>query len=326
MFTALLLALGLLQPATPAAPAPEPTVEVAPAVHLIRGAVVPGRGPDGNTIIFDAPDGLVVVDTGRHTWHSDAILAFAAARHRPVAAIVNTHWHLDHASGNVRLKAAYPAARLYTTAAVDRAIGDGGFLARDLDRVKAMLDNPDLPATTKDEMRIFVATMEARAALRPDVPLTRSAPMRLAGRPLDVRVTDSAVTDADVWLYDETTKVVVLGDLATVPVPYFETACPDRWTATLDEVWATPFETAVPGHGAPLTRGQFDAYRTSLKAFVACARSDRPGPACGAEWVTNLSALIGDDAARRTAIASNLEYYVTYLRDGGGQAPDCQAR
>lgn len=326
MITALLLALGLLQPAAPAAPVPDPPVEVASGVHVIRGVVVPGRGPDGNTVIFDAPDGLVVVDTGRHTWHSDAILAFAAARRRPIAAIVNTHWHLDHTSGNVRLKAAYPGARVFATTAVDGAIADGGFLTRDLDRVKTMVENPDLPATTRDEMRIFVATMEARASLRPDVPVNRSAPRRLAGRPLDVRVTDRAVTDADVWLYDEATRVAVLGDLATVPVPYFETACPDRWTATLDEVWATPFETAVPGHGAPLTRGQFDAYRTSLKAFVACARSERPGPECGAEWVTNLSSLIGDDAARRKAIAANLEYYVKYLRDAGGKAPDCRAR
>lgn len=326
MLTSLLVALGLLQPAAPAQPAMEAPVEVAPGITLIRGAIVPGRGPDGNTIVLDGPDGLVVVDTGRHTWHSDAILALARARKRPIVAIVNTHWHLDHASGNRRLKAEYPKARVYTTRAVDRALGDGGFLTRDLDRVRARIEAPDTPPLMREEMQIFVATMDARETLRPDMPVETSGPLRLAGRPLDVRVTDGAVTDADVWLYDAATKVAVLGDLVTVPVPYFETACPDRWTATLDEVWATPFDTAIPGHGRPLARAEFDAYRTGLKAFVACARSDRPAAACGTEWAGHVAPVIGDDAERRKNVASGMEYYVKYLRDGGGKAPDCRAR
>lgn len=326
MLTSLLVALGLLQTPPPPTPAPEPPVEIAPGLHLIRSVAVAGRGPDGNTILVDAPDGLVVVDTGRHAYHSDAILAFAAARKRPIAAIVNTHWHLDHASGNGRLKAASPQARLYTTRAVERAIGPGGFLTRDLDRVRARIDAADTPPLMKDEMRIFVATMDQRDMLRPDVPVEHSGAVRMAGRSFDVRVTDGAVTDADVWLYDAATKVAVLGDLVTVPVPYFETACPDRWTAALDEVWATPFETAIPGHGAPLTRAAFDAYRTSLKAFVACARSDRPAAACGAEWNANLASLVGADADRRKNVAAGIEYYVKYLRDGGGKSPDCRAR
>ena len=325
MRTALIALLALAQAATPT-PTPEPPRQIAPGVTLIRSVVVPGRGPDGNTVILDAPDGLVVVDTGRHTWQSDAILAFAREARKPIAAIVNTHWHLDHVSGNRRVKAAYPEARVYTTRAVDRAIADGGFLARNLAAALPRLNDPALPALAKEETRIFVDTMAARESLRADVPVERSAPLRLAGRLLDVRVTDGAVTDADLWLYDAATKVAVIGDLATVPVPYFETACPDRWTVALDEVWALPFETAIPGHGAPLTRAGFDAYRTSLKAFVACARSDRAAAACGTEWVTNASTLVGDDQARRKAVGENLEYYVTYLRDGGGKAPDCRAR
>ena len=99
--------------------------------------MLPDRGPDGNTVLLTGPSGLVVVDTGRHAWHSDAILAFARDRRLAITAIVNTHWHLDHSSGNVRLKAAHPAAKVYTTRAVDAAIAPGGFLARNLDAAKA---------------------------------------------------------------------------------------------------------------------------------------------------------------------------------------------
>ena len=137
--------MAAAQAATATAPisAPPPE-ELAPGVHLLPGAILPGRGPDGNTVVFDAPEGLVVIDTGRHAWHSDGILAFAANRERPIAAIVNTHWHLDHSSGNGRIKAIYPKATLYTTRAVDRALADGGFLARNLDSARPMLDDPKL--------------------------------------------------------------------------------------------------------------------------------------------------------------------------------------
>ena len=96
MLLALLLATELAGQ-TPIVPALR---DLAAGVHLQPGGFEPGRGPDGNTIIFDGPQGLVVVDTGRHSWHSDAILAYARERGRPIAAIVNTHWHLDHSSGN----------------------------------------------------------------------------------------------------------------------------------------------------------------------------------------------------------------------------------
>ena len=319
----LLLLTALLQ--TPALIPAEPPVEIAPGIHLIRPVAMPGRGPDGNTVIFDAPDGLIVVDTGRHATQSDAILAFARDRQRPIAAIVNTHWHLDHASGNRRLKAAFPKARLYTTTAIDKVLAPGGFLARNLEQTKQMAASMTDPVR-REEMQIFIDTMASGDDLRPDVPVTRSGAMTIAGRSLDVRVTDQAVSDADVWLFDAPSKVAVIGDLVTVPVPYFETACPGRWQASLDAVWATPFETAIPGHGTPMTRAQFDVYRQSFGAFVSCVRSETAPARCASGWVEGVATLIGEDPARRKAVAANAEYYVGYLRSNGGKAPDCAAR
>jgi glyoxylase-like metal-dependent hydrolase (beta-lactamase superfamily II) len=321
----LLLLIALLQSPAATPPADEPPQEVAPGWFLIRGVPLPGRGPDGNTVVIDAPDGLIVIDTGRHTSHSDKILAFAKQRNRPVAAIVNTHWHLDHSSGNRRIKAVYPNARVYTTTAIDRALADGGFLARSFEDTKKRIDSVT-NEVMRDEMLISIATMEARDTLRPDVPLTKSAPVQMAGKQVDVRVTDKAVSDADVWIYDATNKIAVIGDLFTGPVPYFETACPDRWKTALDEVFATPFETAIPGHGRPLTRVQLDTYRQTLPKFTACVRTDRPAAECSAIWADGVSLLIGDDAARREAVTQGMDYYVGYLRKGGGKAPDCLAQ
>jgi glyoxylase-like metal-dependent hydrolase (beta-lactamase superfamily II) len=295
-------------------------------VSLIRGAVVQGRGPDGNTIIFDAPDGLVVVDTGRHAYHSDAILAFARAKGRPIAAIVNTHWHLDHSSGNVRLKAAFPNAKVYTTSAIDLTVAPGGFLDRNLKDAQAMATSAELSPVQKDEVQLFIETMKWKDALRPGVPLTASKTMTIGGREFDVHVANDAVTDADVWLYDTRSQIAVIGDIVTVPVPYFETACPDGWKAAMDAVWATPFTTAIPGHGKPMTRELYDTYRRGFAPFIDCVRSSANASQCSAAWVTATKTLIGDDAARQKAVAANMDYYVEYLRKSGGKAADCRAK
>jgi glyoxylase-like metal-dependent hydrolase (beta-lactamase superfamily II) len=307
----------------PAAPPPE---AVAPGVELLRGAILPQRGPDGNTIVFDAPEGLVVVDTGRHDWHSDAILRLARERKRPVVAILNTHWHLDHSSGNGRVKASFPDAPVYTTGAVDRVLAEGGFLTRNLESSKAMLDDPELNETQKEEVRIFMATMAESDVLRPDVVVNASGARTIGGRDFDVRVTDGAVTDADLWLYDGGSGVAVIGDLVTLPAPFFETACPAQWREALDAVWATPFTLAVPGHGEPMTRAGFDTYRASFNAFMDCVEGSSEAAQCAATWADGISPLIGSDDGAVEKARGYAGYYVGMLRENGGKSADCLSR
>jgi glyoxylase-like metal-dependent hydrolase (beta-lactamase superfamily II) len=326
MSATILLILAVAEAAAsppPAAPLPQ---EIAPGIELLRGAILPERGPDGNTVVFDAPEGLVVVDTGRHTWHSDAILAYAKSRNRPVAAIINTHWHLDHTSGNGRVKAAFPGARVYATDAVDRVLADGGFLAaRNLESAKPMLDDPKLSETQKEEVKIFVATMDERQVLHPDVVVSKSGPAMLAGRNFDVHVTDGAVTDADIWLYDASSGVAAIGDLVTLPAPFFETACPAQWRNALDEVWAVPFRTAIPGHGEPMTRAQFDTYRGAFNAYMDCVEGSSQAGQCAVGWADSVATLTGDDENARTMAQRYAEYYVGMLREHGGKSSDCRS-
>ena len=328
MFAALTLAAALAaadQAAPDVRPEAPPPREIASGVTLIPGGFLPGRGPDGNTVIFDAPDGLVVVDTGRHAWHSDAILALARQRGRPIAAILNTHWHLDHASGNGRLKTAFPNAPLYATNAVDRVLAPGGFLIRNLDGANAALSDPhaQIGLLQREEMQIFIDTMAESSALRPDIVIDRSQRLRIAGRRLDLRVTDAAVTEADLWLYDRRTRIAVLGDLVTLPAPFFETACPDHWRAALDEVWSTDFRIAIPGHGEPMTRAQFNTWRTAYAAFIACVASDAEPSACASAWSAGIAEFTAADPRAQRMAPQMAEYYVGFLRQNGGRSPDC---
>jgi len=321
----ILLVLGLALVQVASTPPPPTARELARDIYLVPGAVPPDRGPDGNTVILVAPQGLIVVDSGRHPWHSDGILNFARDRHLRVAAIINTHWHLDHSSGNGRIKAAYPAARVYTTPAVNRALAPGGFLTRNYDAARAKPLDPTAPAIRQEETKLFLATMEKSDLLRPDVPVEKSGGFALAGRLVSVHVAANAVTDADLWLDDERTGIAVIGDLVTFPAPFFETACPAGWEAALDDVWATPFKTVVPGHGAPMTREQFDTYRGAFKRFRACVGSDNPSETCASGWTKDIAAFLGSDAERREA-TEYANYYVGFLRKGGGASADCQVK
>jgi glyoxylase-like metal-dependent hydrolase (beta-lactamase superfamily II) len=320
----LVLVLSLAQAVSPH-PAPPTPREIAPDTFLLAGAMLPDRGPDGNTVMMVGRSGLIAIDTGRHVWHSDGIIEFARRRGLPITAIVNTHWHLDHASGNRRVKAAYPTAKVYTTAAIDRALAPGGFLTRNAAAARERPLPADAPATRREETALFLATMDAADSLRPDVPVAHSGPLELAGRALDAHVAADAVTDGDLWLYDEKTGVAVIGDLVTLPAPFFETACPVRWEAALDEVWATPFRLAVPGHGEPMSRDDFDTYRRAFAGFRTCVGGDGAPAVCAATWTRDVERLLSSDADRREA-SEYASYYVEFLRKTGGSSADCRVK
>src|SRR5687768_55619 len=119
--------------------------------ELIPGTFEEGKQPDGNAVILDAPDGLIVIDTGRHKPIQDRILAAAKARGKPIAAIVNSHWHLDHTGGNQELRAVYPNARIVTSNAVAGALA--GFLADSRKGAEEYLASGKAPAEQAAEIR-----------------------------------------------------------------------------------------------------------------------------------------------------------------------------
>ena len=50
-------------------------------------------------------------------------------------------------------------------------------------------------------------------------------------------------------------------------------------------VAAAGWETLIPGHGEPMTRPQFEQWRSAFEALVDCGRSSRPVSECADGWV-----------------------------------------
>ncbi|HSW06079.1 MBL fold metallo-hydrolase [Aquabacterium sp.] len=308
MLRTLICCLALLMPVGAGATLPA-------GVTLVPGHWTPGGQPDGNSVLFDGAEGLVLLDTGRHIDHARLLIETVRARGKPLRWIVNSHWHLDHIGGNAELRAAFPQARLMASDSIRGA--RSGFLARYRGQVLEQLDKPDTSEAQRMAFRRELAIIDNQAAQTPDVRVQATGEQALAGRRFIVGLARQAATAGDVWLHDIDARVLASGDLVTLPVPFFDTACAERWSAALDTLAAQSFEQLIPGHGPAMSREEFERYRRGFKALLLCAASTKPGPDCTSGWIDALGELI---PAAEQRLAKN--YLGYYLEEHLRAAPD----
>jgi glyoxylase-like metal-dependent hydrolase (beta-lactamase superfamily II) len=293
------------------------------SVHIIRGTFAEDRSPDGNTVVLDTRTGLIVFDTGRHAAHVEQIIAYAKARDRPVVAIFNSHWHLDHVSGNPALRAAFPKAAVYShDASLSEALA--GFLARGAEGNRKRIAEGRLDEGQLEDAKRDLATFEARDRLHPTVSLEKPQALAIDGRALNVHVAKGA-SAGDIWLYDERAQLAIVGDLITLPAPFLDTACPSAWSTALNEVLAQPFMSVVPGHGRVMTRGGVAIYRDAFNALIACARGSAQAAVCADNWATGVAALQDGRETDGRAARDYARYYVETVLRGRRTRADCPA-
>jgi glyoxylase-like metal-dependent hydrolase (beta-lactamase superfamily II) len=285
---------------------------VAPGIHLIEGEATPNRQPDGNSIVITAPKGLIVFDTGRHREHAEQILDFARAQDRPIAAIINSHWHLDHVGGNPLLRAAFPETRVYASSAIDSA--RRGFLAEYRAQLVSQLAASAKTPEAESSLRSEIALIDEGETLGPTDVVSKSGRMTIAGRELRVHLESHSVTAGDVWVFDPETRALLAGDLVTLPAPFFESACPARWRATLSRLEKEPFDWLVPGHGAPMHKRGFTAYRKAFSHLLDCAAGNEKKFVCIDGWIDDASMLIPskDVSYARTLIGYYMDNYLRH--------------
>jgi len=169
---------------------------------------------------------------------------------------------------------------VHASDAIDEALT--GFLAASAKDSAQYLTDPGVPESMREDIRADLATIRNGATLRPDVVVARSGSTAIGGRRLDLHLARDAATAGDVWLYDEATRVAVLGDLVTLPAPFLDTACPAGWIAALAELGATPFEVAIPGARPAVEPGAGRAVSRRLRGIPGLQRdgSTRAGVRC----------------------------------------------
>jgi glyoxylase-like metal-dependent hydrolase (beta-lactamase superfamily II) len=292
---------------------PEP---LADGVWMLPGSFERGRQPDGNSLLLQGPEGLVIVDTGRHAEHAAALQAWVKERGAPLRAVVNTHWHLDHVGGNAPLRRAASALRSHGSAALRDAVNER--MPRSNAELQQLAADPATDAGTRQMLAIDIALYAERAGFLPDELV--DAPQRtlqLGGRQLTLGLL-RGVSGGDVWVYDSASRVLALGDFITLPVPFLDTACPEEWRQSMERLEALPFERVVPGHGPVMSRADFLRWRGAFDGLLACAASERPVADCAAGWTEALGPLLPGASAR--SVAPMLGYYFQALL----RAPEAQ--
>ena len=280
--------------------------ELAPGVDLIPGTFVAGTQPDGNTVVFAAPDGLVVFDTGRYPTHAQQIVDLANAAKKPVAAIVNSHWHLDHVGGNLLLREKYPGVRVYASGAIEGAMH--GFLAGYRAQLEDAIAKAGDDTAKQAPWRAELALIDAGPKLFPDQRIGETSTRTIAGQAFRVGFEGHAVTAGDVWIIDPASRVLASGDLVTLPAPLFDTACAEHWKDALGRLGDVDFKLLVPGHGAPMGRADLATYRRAFDRLLECAAGKSPKQACIDGWMHDAEALI--PASDEKLARSLLDYYV----------------
>jgi glyoxylase-like metal-dependent hydrolase (beta-lactamase superfamily II) len=73
------------------------------ATHRLRNNISVLEGSGGNIAVLTGPDGKLLVDAGIGVSRPQLTAALAELGADPIAHLINTHWHFDHADGNAWL-------------------------------------------------------------------------------------------------------------------------------------------------------------------------------------------------------------------------------
>lgn len=101
----LLVTVGVLSIAISAFHTTQQPDERIVEVEKVKDNLFVLKGGGGNTGVFVATTGVVVIDTKNAGWGQPVIDAIATLTTKPVTTIINTHTHGDHTSGNVEFPA-----------------------------------------------------------------------------------------------------------------------------------------------------------------------------------------------------------------------------
>ncbi len=278
VFVLTLLAVGGLTRSAPAQSVPAPpsvlsyrTVKLAEGVYAFITPEERSGFQSGNSVVVIGDDGVLVFDTGNIPSSTRRQIAeIRRLTTQPVRFVVNSHWHPDHNLGNSEYRAAFPGVRIIGTSATRAGILERvpgyfnemkGFGPTDsLMRLRLstgkMRDGSAMPDKVRSswtlitgDYREFLPEVLTAHPLAPDLVFDDSLTILLGRRIVQVVSPGRGNTAGDAYLYLPTEKVLLTGDLVTVPCPFPGTAFFGDWVRALDQLKARGAETIVPGHG-----------------------------------------------------------------------------
>lgn len=226
------------------------------SIEAVRDNLWMISGEGGNVAALVTTEGVVLVDNMFHRNHDAILAAVASVTQQPIAYVLNTHQHDDHAGGNLRL---LPIADVIAHRNVRANLTDI--------RQPYYQDDPSLPIGL------------------PNLLFSEEFSLHLGGTEVRALWFGRGHTSGDAIVYFPDLGVIHTGDLflgrrmpvggrdvdrppgVNIYVDYAQGGSFLDWTDVLDQVLELDFDTVIPGHGPVSTRGDVRRFRADLEAM-----------------------------------------------------------
>ena len=190
-------------------------------------------GSGGNVGIRVTDEGAILIDDKFPRNFAEIQAKVAEVTDQPVRYVINTHHHGDHSGGNVEY------------------IKFAQVIAHQNARDNMIRGNQPAPPRLvyTDQTAVYLGGVEVRA-----------------------RYLGQGHTNGDSVIYFPDLRTVHGGDLLHGTAPFIDYAnggSSGEWVTTLTNLLQLDFDTAIPGHGALMTRNDVVAFRAQMRAVRA---------------------------------------------------------
>ena len=222
-------------------------------IERIEGDLYMITGEGGNVAAYLTDDGVILVDDMFYRNYDDIVAAVASVTDVPIAYVLNTHQHDDHAGGNAKML----------------AIAD-------------VIAHENVRANLSDIQQPYYEDTPGTPIGLPNITFADALALHVGGKEVWTRHYGRGHTSGDVIVYFPELKAIHTGDLflstgrerapdrppgVNIYVDYAQGGSFLEWTDTLDRVLELDFDTVIPGHGPVSTKAELVQFRSDLEAM-----------------------------------------------------------
>jgi cyclase len=227
-------------------------------IERVKGDLYMISGEGGNVAVYVTDEGVILVDDMFFRNFDDIIALLSSVTDRPIAYVINTHQHDDHAGGNAKMLA-----------------------------IASVIAHDEVRANLTDIKQPYYEDTPGTPIGLPSITFSDELAVHLGGKEVRARHFGRGHTDGDAVIYFPELKVVHAGDLflamrasaasgdgasgrppgVNIYVDYAQGGSFLEWTDTLDRVLTLDFDTVIPGHGPVSTRDDLIGFRADLETM-----------------------------------------------------------